>query len=173
MKQLVSILLLSTFAVSQDKYQNADMFSSPKTPIHNHDVCASPVFTDEYIVAMREKMRTQYPEEYQRMLMPRTLNKTYSVGMTEKFWVNVDDGNGGSKQEEITAQLLAKGNNNAIWADVNQISENNNINNDTISIIGHTRAATTGAVTTRNAHPFSYGSIIGAHNGIIDNWESE
>ena len=47
----------------------------------------------------------------------------------------------------------------------------NNINNDAISIIGHTRAATTGAVTTRNAHPFSYGSIIGAHNGIIDNWD--
>ena len=48
------------------------------------------MFTNEFIVAMREKMRTQYPDEYQRMLMPRTLNKTYSVGMTEKFWVNVD-----------------------------------------------------------------------------------
>ena len=131
MKQLVPILLLCTFAFSQNKHQNADMFSSPKTPTHNHDVCISPMFTNEFIVAMREKMRTQYPDEYQRMLMPRTLNKTYSVGMTEKFWVNVDDGNGGSKQEEITAQLLAKGNNNAIWADVNQISENNNIDNDT------------------------------------------
>lgn len=34
-------------------------------------------------------------------------------------------------------------------------------------VIGHTRKATTGAVTTRNAHPFSHGKIIGAHNGFI------
>ena len=31
---------------------------------------------------------------------------------------------------QITAQLLAKGTSNAIWADVNEINENNNINND-------------------------------------------
>ena len=36
-------------------------------------------------------MRTLYPDEYQRMLMPKALNKTYRVGMTEKFWVTVDD----------------------------------------------------------------------------------
>ena len=88
------------------------------------------LFTEELMTAQIEKMRTMYPDEYQRMLMPKTLNKTYNIGMTEKFWVSVDDGNGGSKSEEITAQLLAKGNRNAIWADITQISEINNIDND-------------------------------------------
>lgn len=32
---------------------------------------------------------------------------------------------------------------------------------------GHTRAATHGSVTTRNAHPFRYGRYIGSHNGIV------
>jgi hypothetical protein len=35
-------------------------------------------------------------------------------------------------------------------------------------IAGHTRMATCGRVCTRNAHPFRYGKIIGAHNGIVD-----
>jgi hypothetical protein len=33
---------------------------------------------------------------------------------------------------------------------------------------GHTRLATRGAVNRRNSHPFRYGRIIGAHNGIVD-----
>ena len=36
-------------------------------------------------------------------------------------------------------------------------------------IIGHTRQATTGNVTARNAHPFKWGKIVGAHNGIVSN----
>lgn len=36
-------------------------------------------------------------------------------------------------------------------------------------ILGHSRKATTGANTIPNAHPFSIGKIIGAHNGIIVN----
>ena len=35
-------------------------------------------------------------------------------------------------------------------------------------IAGHTRQATQGSVCKRNAHPFRYGRIIGAHNGIVD-----
>lgn len=35
-------------------------------------------------------------------------------------------------------------------------------------VVGHTRHATQGAVSRRNAHPFKYGSIIGAHNGCCD-----
>lgn len=35
--------------------------------------------------------------------------------------------------------------------------------------IGHTRAKTQGAPTKANAHPFQYGSIVGAHNGRITN----
>lgn len=34
-------------------------------------------------------------------------------------------------------------------------------------LAGHTRRATSGRVTTRNAHPFRYGRIIGCHNGCV------
>ena len=37
------------------------------------------------------------------------------------------------------------------------------------AIIGHNRYATIGAVNVENAHPFQYGSIIGAHNGTLIN----
>lgn len=40
---------------------------------------------------------------------------------------------------------------------------------DSPIMMAHTRKATTGAITTENAHPFDIGSIIGAHNGIITN----
>ncbi len=36
-------------------------------------------------------------------------------------------------------------------------------------MMAHTRKATTGATTIPNAHPFSIGNIIGAHNGCISN----
>jgi len=39
-------------------------------------------------------------------------------------------------------------------------------------VLGHTRAATTGAINLINAQPFIYGNIIGTHNGIIWNHES-
>lgn len=45
-----------------------------------------------------------------------------------------------------------------------------NISPDTLAI-GHLRYATQGSYKTdKNAHPFQYGPIIGAHNGTIDNW---
>lgn len=36
-------------------------------------------------------------------------------------------------------------------------------------LFGHTRFATSGAKTIKNAHPFEIGDIIGAHNGIVSN----
>lgn len=36
--------------------------------------------------------------------------------------------------------------------------------------IGHTRLATTGAITAKNAHPFTCGTITGGHNGIVSNY---
>lgn len=38
-------------------------------------------------------------------------------------------------------------------------------------LMGHTRNATHGAVSTRNAHPFRLKYIVGAHNGIVHNHE--
>jgi predicted glutamine amidotransferase len=35
-------------------------------------------------------------------------------------------------------------------------------------IVGHTRYGTRGANVDENSHPFKYGNVIGAHNGIID-----
>ncbi len=37
----------------------------------------------------------------------------------------------------------------------------------TWALCGHTRAGTRGGATTRNAHPFLYGRVIGSHNGTI------
>lgn len=34
-------------------------------------------------------------------------------------------------------------------------------------LAGHTRLATRGSVSKRNAHPFRFGSIIGSHNGMV------
>lgn len=36
-----------------------------------------------------------------------------------------------------------------------------------ISLLGHTRAATKGAVSLKNAHPFTFENVIGMHNGTI------
>lgn len=36
-----------------------------------------------------------------------------------------------------------------------------------IGLLGHTRAATKGAVKLSNAHPFSFENVVGAHNGTI------
>lgn len=36
-------------------------------------------------------------------------------------------------------------------------------------LIGHTRQATGGAHTINNAHPYTFGSITGAHNGVVRN----
>ena len=38
-------------------------------------------------------------------------------------------------------------------------------------LLGHTRDSTRGAVSERNAHPFRYGNIIGAHNGVVVNFD--
>lgn len=39
------------------------------------------------------------------------------------------------------------------------------------SFLGHTRAATKGAVIIPNCHPFTVGDVLGVHNGIIQNYD--
>lgn len=43
--------------------------------------------------------------------------------------------------------------------------------NDFLTILGHTRAASRGAVNSENAHPFKEGSIFFTHNGVINNFD--
>jgi glucosamine--fructose-6-phosphate aminotransferase (isomerizing) len=58
-------------------------------------------------------------------------------------------------QKETTLQLLAKYQRQG-W----------------ITVIGHTRQATTGTVNDMNAHPFRIGGWYFAHNGIITNFDA-
>tara|TARA_Y100000004_G_scaffold126789_1_gene142737 strand:- start:7107 stop:7844 length:738 start_codon:yes stop_codon:yes gene_type:complete len=51
-----------------------------------------------------------------------------------------------------------------------------NLKNDLKSLktrlfIGHTRHKTHGDITTSNQHPFHYGKYVGAHNGVVLNYE--
>lgn len=39
------------------------------------------------------------------------------------------------------------------------------------SLMGHTRQPTTGAVVAENSHPFEIGGLVGAHNGMVHNYE--
>ena len=90
-------------------------------------LCAVPTFSDEFIASHLQKMKKEYPDIYRRMQIPPKLNKSSSVGTVQKFWVLVDDGNGGQKSEEVEAELLAKGDYTAIWADKTKISDSPNI----------------------------------------------
>ena len=40
----------------------------------------------------------------------------------------------------------------------------------TKAVLGHTRSATTGEVTVKNAQPFTCGTVTGTHNGIVTNY---
>ncbi len=40
------------------------------------------------------------------------------------------------------------------------------------TMIGHTRQASTGAITIENSHPFKVDNLIGAHNGIVQNHDT-
>jgi len=46
----------------------------------------------------------------------------------------------------------------------------NRVDRDSTIAIGHVRFATHGVVNSRNAHPFEIGDVVGAHNGIIYNY---
>ena len=90
-------------------------------------LCAVPGLTDSFIQNHMEKMKNEYPEIYRRMQIPPVRKKAAQIGDLEKFWVMVHHGSGGTKSEEIVAELLAKGDHTAIWADTAEIKNSTNI----------------------------------------------
>lgn len=51
-------------------------------------------------------------------------------------------------------------------ADLKQAILNSNV------FIGHVRQKTTGEKTDKNAHPFQFNNIVGAHNGVVNNYKN-
>lgn len=58
---------------------------------------------------------------------------------------------------------------NKITKDVGSLSSAKTLLYHFMSAMVHTRFATTGNVTKRNAHPFRFKNIVGAHNGMVFN----
>ena len=88
---------------------------------HTRPLCLTPDFNDQYYIDQLDRIRSDNPALYQRMSTPRPLYKSASVGDLQTFFVNIDDGSGGSEEVELTAELIAKGQYNAIWADTSEI----------------------------------------------------
>ena len=90
-------------------------------------LCAVPTITDEFMNNHIARMKSEYPDVYDRMQIPPVRYKSENVGDIQKFWVMVDDGSGGMKSEEVVAEMLAKGSHTAIWADTVELSSSSNI----------------------------------------------
>jgi hypothetical protein len=58
---------------------------------------------------------------------------------------------------------------NKITKDVGSLTSSKTLLYHFLSAMVHTRFATTGNVTKRNAHPFRFKNIVGAHNGMVFN----
>tara|TARA_B100001123_G_scaffold146687_1_gene170103 strand:+ start:180 stop:3143 length:2964 start_codon:yes stop_codon:yes gene_type:complete len=90
-------------------------------------LCALPELTQDFERKHLEKMERNYPGVYAKMRVPPVLKKSAEVGSIQKFWVIVDDDDGGTKSEEVVAEMLAKGEHTAIWADTSKLATANNI----------------------------------------------
>ena len=121
-------LVLFTYVLGQNN--RATIQSGPidyLDALPERPLCAVPTFSEEFISSHIQKMKNEYPEIYRKMQIPPKLNNSSEIGTVQKFWVLVDDGDGGRKSEEVEAELLAKGDYTAIWADKKQLSDSQNI----------------------------------------------
>lgn len=128
-KKIIYLFLFS-FGILIGQNTRATIQSGPIDYIDTlpeRPLCAVPTLTNDFITSHIERMKRDYPEVYSKMQNPPILSKTSNIGSFEKFWVMVDDEQGGQKSEEIVAELLAKGDYTAIWADTSKISGSPNI----------------------------------------------
>ena len=121
---IFKILILSSLCITSAQYTRAVISSGlidKHDEHHSRPLCLTSDFNDQYYIDRLDRIRTENPALYQRMSIPRPLYKSATVGDLQTFFVNIDDGNGGSNEVELTAELLAKGQHNAIWADTSEI----------------------------------------------------
>ena len=72
-----------------------------------------------------------------------------------------------SKEDKLVYRTLQQSDSLVCSNEWNGILEK--VDRDTTIFMGHVRFATHGTITIQNAHPFTKGSVIGAHNGVIYN----